>query len=383
MAGYAEFVARSLTEAPPTEIGDRAIARLHAEFGSQLGEILAAAESMEEAWHHELRRPRQDPFEPGTGELVILRQWPSYATFSLLPYPDEVAGGYLLRWEDRNLVIDPGLGFLGALRQAGFHLADIDGVLITHWHIDHTGDMEELLASLFEANEDDPIAQVDFFLPPGAFGVYASLLAHNPGAQTVQLLRAGDAVDWGRMRLTSVGVGHRDLTGTDRGAMGLRVDLSAATGRLAVAIGLTSDTRWAEDLVEPLSEVDLLVLHLGGIYSRDLKPGEYAKNHLGVKGAASLLSALVERKPPRLGLISEIGKELQYERVRLTRILSDVSGCPLCPAELGMRIMLPEVAARCDGPDCERLATRWGLDPHDRNRICYRCDDCHAPRNGG
>ena len=85
----------------------------------------------------------------------------------LLPYPDEVAGGYLVRWGNANLVVDPGLGFLLALRQAGYHLTDLDGVVVTHWHIDHTGDTEELLTSLFEANESEVVTQIDFFLAPG------------------------------------------------------------------------------------------------------------------------------------------------------------------------------------------------------------------------
>ena len=67
--------------------GSRAVARLHAEFGTQLGEILESAERTEEAWHRELRRPRHEPCAPGTGELLILRQWPSYATLSLAAVP--------------------------------------------------------------------------------------------------------------------------------------------------------------------------------------------------------------------------------------------------------------------------------------------------------
>ena len=380
LAEYAKYVADSLTEAPPEDAGGRAVARLHEEYGEQLGQILASAEQAEEAWHHELRKPRVPACAPGTGELVILRQWPSYATLSLLPYPDEVAGGYLVRWEDKNLVIDPGLGFLAALRQGGFHLTDIDGVAITHWHIDHTGDVEEMLTSLFEANDPDMVAQLDFFLAPGAFSVYANLLAHNPGVRSVTLLRAGEDATWGHVRLVALPAGHRDLTGRDGNTIGLRLELCDDEERCLSALGITSDTRWRPDLAPALAGCDLVVLHLGGIYGRDLTASDYAKNHLGVKGTAELLAALADGPaPPRLAMLSEIGKELEYERVTLCRIFGEISGGTVFPAELGMRLQLPALQLLCDGRGCDQVATRWGLDPHERKRICARCDDCIAP----
>lgn len=380
MAGYAEYVVNTLHDAPPTQAGGRAVARLHQEYGAQLGQILASAEKAEEAWHRELRKPRQPACAPGTGEFVVLRQWPSYATLSLLPYPDEVAGGYLLRWGDQNLIVDPGLGFLVALRQAGFHLTDIDGVAITHWHIDHTGDVEEMLTSLFEANDPDMVAQLDFFLAPGAFSVYANLLAHNPGVRSVTLLRAGEHADWRNMRMTAVPAGHRDLTGRDKNTIGLRFELCGPDGACLSSVGVTSDTRWLPELVPALSGCDLVVLHLGGIYGRDLTPSDYAKNHLGVKGTAELLAALADSSaPPRLAMLSEIGKELEYERMKLCTIFEEISGCPVFPAELGMRLRLPDLRLNCDVRGCANVATRWGLDPHERKRICARCDECIEP----
>ena len=381
MARYAQYVEESVDGRAPLDAGGKAVARLHEEYGAQLGQILADADKAEEAWHRELRMPRRPPCPPGTGELLILRQWPSYATLSLLPNPDEVAGGYLLRWGDRNLVIDPGLGFLAALRQAGYHLTDIDGVAITHWHIDHTGDVEEMLTSLFEANDPDMVARFDFFLAPGAFSVYANLLAHNPGVRSVTLLRAGEETTWeGGIRLRAILAGHRDLTGRDNNTIGLRIELGDTAESRACTIGITSDTRWLPGLVPALAGCELVVLHLGGIYSRDLSATEYAKNHLGIKGTAELLAAMADSpQPPRMTMVSEIGKELEYERVRLCTILGEVCGCLVFPAELGMQLTLPDLRLKCDSRGCENLATRWGTDPSERRRVCARCDQCTDP----
>jgi hypothetical protein len=122
------------------------------------------------------------------------------------------------------------------------------------------------------------------------------------------------------------------------------------------------------------------VLHLGGIYGRALSPNDYAKTHLGGKGTAELLAALAHGgQPPRLAMLSEIGKELEYERVKLCRIFGEIGGGTVFPAELGMRLRLPDLQLQCDGRGCDRVATRWGLDPHERKRICARCDECLEP----
>ena len=44
-----------------------------------------------------------------------------------------------------------------------------------------------------------------------------------------------------------------------------------------------------------------------------------------------------------------------------------------------MSIGLPSLRARCDSRGCTAEATRWGMDPHERKRICVRCDYCMDP----
>jgi glyoxylase-like metal-dependent hydrolase (beta-lactamase superfamily II) len=103
-------------------------------------------------------------------------------------------GGYFLWWNGWRLVIDPGLGFGGASRDANYVPRKLSAVVATYHHIDHTGDMLAILNCLFEINQGpEPRGRgrhhVDFLLAPGAFSAFADVAAYVPGVRSFQLLR--------------------------------------------------------------------------------------------------------------------------------------------------------------------------------------------------
>lgn len=50
-------------------------------------------------------------------------------------------GGFYFRWNMFGVVVDPGLYFVVNMHEHGLSINDIDAVIVTHDHIDHTGDM--------------------------------------------------------------------------------------------------------------------------------------------------------------------------------------------------------------------------------------------------
>src|SRR5438093_13687190 len=57
------------------------------------------------------------------------------------PNPGSAQSGYLLETADEpqgRLLLDCGPGVLGKLREIGLH---VDAIAITHWHLDHCGDL--------------------------------------------------------------------------------------------------------------------------------------------------------------------------------------------------------------------------------------------------
>ncbi len=62
-------------------------------------------------------------------------------------------GGYFFKIHDYGIVIDPGFNFLDNFKYAGYSFNDIDHILITHAHNDHTTDLESILTLLHQYNE--------------------------------------------------------------------------------------------------------------------------------------------------------------------------------------------------------------------------------------
>lgn len=62
-------------------------------------------------------------------------------------------GGKLLIWKGKGILIDPGFDLLNNLYAEGFSLEDVDAVIITHDHHDHTEDFEPMWRLIKEHNE--------------------------------------------------------------------------------------------------------------------------------------------------------------------------------------------------------------------------------------
>jgi ribonuclease BN (tRNA processing enzyme) len=57
------------------------------------------------------------------------------------PNPTGAQSGYLVEDVGRRLLLDCGPGVLGRLRALDGHWPRVDAVVITHWHLDHWGDL--------------------------------------------------------------------------------------------------------------------------------------------------------------------------------------------------------------------------------------------------
>jgi glyoxylase-like metal-dependent hydrolase (beta-lactamase superfamily II) len=45
-----------------------------------------------------------------------------------------VGGGYFLKWRGKGIVIDPGFDFIDNFHDAGYHMREVDAVLVSHNH---------------------------------------------------------------------------------------------------------------------------------------------------------------------------------------------------------------------------------------------------------
>jgi len=354
--------------------------------------------------------------------LLVLRDWNSFSPILRRelrkedgPGPDErLGGGYLLVWKGCGVAIDPGADFITQLYRKGLSVADVDAVVITHCHLDHTRDVESLVDLNYRYNQalarrsKTKPPEMKFFLSGSAATKYWVYLRKSGCCQNPKQLDAREAEVSRKIKVRAVPAQHRDITGDDDESVGLIFVLEDDSG-LVLRVGFTSDTKWIPSLKESFLGCDLLVAHLGTIEvgeqetseaekkagegdkkaaqaadkataSAGVELSEYAKeylgyfdhddkyleNHLGTKGCHRLLQDV----HPTLLVLSEFGEELVQSRLTLLRFFTG-PGKPqgtrlVLGGDSNLAIRLgKELSICCSHPEC---AQSWNPIPLDRVR---------------
>ncbi|MCY2951092.1 MAG: MBL fold metallo-hydrolase, partial [Planctomycetota bacterium] len=286
--------------------------------------------------------------DPGASVFMVLRKWNSY-TPALPSAEDERSrgGGYFLWHNGRGTVIDPGYNFIENFHEARCRICDIDNVILTHAHNDHTNDFESLRVLLHQYNDELPAAEkkkrVRFFLNNGAFRKFAGMvdLKDDDFTDRVFTLNAGGEFELlgGGGRFRVLAAYHDEVLARDQAVgLGFRIPIGQEERKVLV----TSDTGlfplkregkpvpdtsergaevWRDYLKDGWGkEPDLMVVHIGSIREEELRrSGEldpakacYA-NHLGIIGTARVIAMC----RPRVAVISEFGEEMKDFRTKL------------------------------------------------------------------
>jgi tetratricopeptide (TPR) repeat protein len=345
--------------------------------------------------HAERERKREffseSRFESTNSFLLVAREWNSFTP--AIPGLGEPSrgGGYYLRHRGVGVVIDPGFDFLQIFEGAGGRLCDIDHIVLTHAHNDHTAEFEAILTLLYANNHpaaEEPSRgqrRVNVYLSQGAARKFAGFLplrecGHIGEVVTLnrgrsdgpQVIALSDGIS-----LTVLPAYHDDVLTRDY-SVGLGFQLAFPEGAIR-RIVFTGDTALFPELgpatdLPPKSVfqvysapyrredgVDLLIAHIGTITEADLREGlgianlptqEFipvipfrpepprdrrpqngtrteGQNHLRLSGVFSVVYGL----QPKAAIVSEFGEELKPIWIKAVRALE---------TQLG--------AARPDGP---------------------------------
>ncbi len=280
--------------------------------------------------------------------LLCLRRWNSFTPF-LASYPgSSQGGGYFLAWCNKGIVIDPGINFIQNFLSSGFSICDIDSVILTHSHVDHTADLEAILTLMHELNKynetnNRETHKVDFFLNVGSANKFMQLFSVSyDSVGNIVVLKQDDNYQVSpEVSLATYASFHTDLYANRAKCLGLI--LNCKSEKKKISFGLTSDTGYSPDLANYYTALEdgLIVLHIGSILEKELsivKPREkFYEEHLGLRGIYNLIYDI----KPKLAIISEIGEELKDTILPIVKDLGDIfPNTKVLPADIGLRIDL-------------------------------------------
>jgi hypothetical protein len=266
---------------------------------------------------------------------------------------DTRGGGYFLVWNGKGVVIDPGYDFLKTFHEEGFRIRNIDLIIVTHAHDDHTQDLEAICSVLNKLNSQcKKKHSIDLIISEGVRIKYSALFHAMKDLLHERVLKPDDSLKPSEVfkkkydfEIEAVKTHHNEKPWmVNNTGFGVILNLKKDTSE-KFKIGITGDTSYWEGIEKRYSGLNLLIEHIGTFKG--------SENHLCYVGCLNLLERLPQK--PNLVVVSEFGKELIKHRVNIcSRIESSVNHAffggikmPVFAGDIGMKIKIPSKQIFC------------------------------------
>ena len=321
---------------------------------------------------NDLNQTRQVEYRIGANVLRTLHKWNSASP--LFSHGLSQGGGYFLtlrsaRGEVKGIAIDPGYDFFAIMRDIGLGIADLDAIIITHDHDDHTESVEgilSLLAKYNDHNREKKSKVLDIFGSAGTMLKFQGLLSATdlagnkeinykllvPGNKVTEIEGVPLMEKHGfNLRINSAY--HRERWTNQESAVGMviQTNIKTKSGEL-LNIGLTGDTRYVEGMGKGYDDCQVILLNIGSIEKEE---GKLLGQHLGMLGCINLLKEARLGKP-LLAILTEFGEEFSGKREIISRIIENWSQplnggkahreLKVVPADVNLEVKLQEISIR-------------------------------------
>jgi hypothetical protein len=266
-------------------------------------------------------------------------------------------------------------------------LGDINNIVLTHSHDDHTADFEAIL-SLFSKSEDKE--EIGFYTNLGASVKFSHLVSKNESIiKKVEILNENQTYQISpTLRMKAIKAMHNDII-TEASSRGVIFEFKR--GPKMYKLGITGDTKLflnnidEKNIYSLFESVDVLVLHIGSIHSSEFEltkdnfeVHKYNGEHLGIRGIVNLIFQC----RPKLAIISEFGEELRDFRTTLANNIDnsfdnyDSTGyVRVLPGDIGLQVMFDgKIKVRCE--ICGSLVKFQDIEYSEtliNHKIAYHC----------
>lgn len=210
-------------------------------------------------------------------------------TGTCVPSLQRCSSSYLVQTKQLNILIDVGPSVVRRLLEYGFTTRDIDVIILTHFHVDHTADLSTFLfASNYDVEARAKELSVvggdglhDFYR--GLLAVYPWLLPRSYEISLREMSKG--TLNKGGLVITTAQMEHNNES------IGVRVEERKS-------VTFSGDTDYTKNLVELASGTDLLIAECSF-------PERKVDGHLNLE----ILQKIVDEANPKRVLISHLYPE--------------------------------------------------------------------------
>ncbi len=309
-------------------------------------------------------------------------------------------GGYYLTLKNSQgkttgIAIDPGYDFFTIFRDLGLSIADIDAIIITHDHDDHTESMEgilSLLAKYNDYNEERKSKVLDVFGSAGTLLKFQGLLSATdpfgnrelnfkmliPGYDVLEI--EGESLkEKHGFTLSVVPAHHRERWTGEESSVGLVIHTNIPNIKNGgnLNIGVTGDSRYEAGLGKFYQDAQVLLLNIGSVEKEE---GKLLKQHLGMLGGINLLKE-ARIGQPLLAILTEFGEEFSGKRDIISKIIKNwaqpmAGGSSkefrVIPADIHLEVRLEDLNVRETDTNVFFPYTMIQVDEGDEEILKYR-----------
>ena len=327
--------------------------------------------------------------------FVLLKDWSGSSPYVAAIDPEAferqpiLGGGYFLKWNGRGTVIDPGIGFVTNFLSESFHSCEVQHVLTTHMHIDHTADLMAL--QNLHKEYCDALARhkgtggtsrsphpLTHFWDRRTFriGPYIKTCAGEDGPHELSPSTQPQLPPEADMTVRAVDSGHCG----DSVAL---LFVMKVAGKERLRIGLTSDAapEAAGTLTQEFHDCDVIILHFSKRDTPDRLTGQVKESHLAIGGCIEIIKGTNAQVYVVAEFSAEDRKDDRILDTRTIRELAETEATVL-PADIGLTLQLPReqgdpVRVRCSR--CKQPCEAKDIvvqTPQPFQRITYVCSEC-------
>lgn len=307
--------------------------------------------------------------------LTVLRRWQSFTpALSSGSEVGQKGGGYFVyktngKGEiEEGLVVDPGFNFLENFFGEGFSIRDINAILMTHSHPDHSNDFMSIMTLVHEMNKCGERVFADgkwekrklvLFMTEGCHQNFAEQINRKTDTFKDIIRVKQDDKEYDKkaflkhFKLKVTKANHDDLTDYDS------VGYVISNEKGEPLIGFTGDTQWYHGIEEKYKDCPVICMNIGGVVNifkdenimlsdltqdkdkayNNIKKILLRENHLYLPGF--YLMAKKFNKKQKLLIISELCEEMKGGlRTDLAKKISGDIKIPILSEDIGLTVVL-------------------------------------------